>query len=124
MTVGNAIISQPDEESSLLQPLPYGTLERTRAYGALHDVESQQIKGKTWGRALKHRILQNYRRLWESKPKVLRVFSKKNITLTSIVVESASYLPAVILGLLLNILDALSYGIELYFGPLLCKEVR
>ena len=115
VTVGNGIISQPHEDSSLLQSLPGGMLERPRAYGALQDVESQQIKRRTSSKPLRHKILQNQRKFWESNRKALCVFFKENLTWASIVVEPASYLPAVVLGLLLNVLDALSYGIVLHF---------
>ena len=111
VTIGNGIISQPHESSSLLQSLPRSVLDRPRAYETLRDAESQQLTANTRSKRLNEMVLQIYQRFWTSNSKIPYALAKENNTWTLVVRKLASCFPAVVLGLLLNILDALSYGI-------------
>lgn len=115
VTVRNGIISQPDEHTSLLQ-----RQELLRSYGdgpddAVRDIEGQKrligsriqrVKQsmapvKEWSATLARTVIEprswNPHAIWRH-----------------VVLEPVGYLPAVVLGLLLNILDALSYGMILF----------
>ena len=103
VTVGEGIISQPSERTSLLR-------KRT-AYGSVKDLESQ----KTNTTKLPSTFNISVRQCREHSAKVIRIATNpKSWNGQDLwrygVRKPASYVPPVILGLLLNILDALSYG--------------
>ncbi len=111
VTVREGIISQPDEQTALLlRKVAYGPTASNR-YGSVQDLENQGVVGKG-------RISHIRRRLNRSKERsghlIRRVTNPKSWDRDVIVEHGlrrpASYVPPVILGLLLNILDALSYG--------------
>ena len=105
--VGQGIISQPSECTTSLLSRTAKTSEGKPDYGAIRDIESQKepwesptvrLKGclartRAVGRSLINRKPWDRHELWYYTIR-----------------EPASYIPPVILGLLLNILDALSYG--------------
>lgn len=112
MTVTDRDSSPVDEESTLLhKSVPY-TSHTTHDYGTTHDLEGQTSGGKAacqimidvlhWPRKVAphaFRIAANVKSCW-----TLKGFWEYGC------VQPGRYVPAVILGLLLNILDALSYG--------------
>lgn len=111
VTVSEGIISQPDEQTALLlEQLAYGS-DRSNQYGSVQDLENQEAVGKG-------RISQFRRRLRRSSEHgghlIQRVTNPKSWDRKAIVEHGlrrpANYVAPVILGLLLNILDALSYG--------------
>ena len=111
VTVDNGIISQPHEGTSLLKSMSYGVPDRRRSYGALHDVESQQLRRNNFVNPFQYDILARIRKLYSSDWRGFNLPSKgEDDSWTSMFSKPVSHLPAVILGLLLNILDALSYG--------------
>ncbi|KAL8942735.1 MAG: hypothetical protein Q9216_001483 [Gyalolechia sp. 2 TL-2023] len=116
VTVKKAIISQPTERTVLLlNKQVYGS-SNPNADDVDNDIESQKTKSKIkmdrstrnfWKMALRHghsamsKTL--YPKTWASKA----VWGQ-------VLLKPAGYIPPVILGLLLNILDALSYGMILF----------
>ena len=111
VTVREGIISQPDEQTSLLLRKVAESSDRLNKYGSVPDLESQ-------GAASKGHVSQIRRRLHRSKERtgylIRRATNPKTWDRKAIVEhglrQPATYVPPVILGLLLNILDALSYG--------------
>ena len=111
VTVREGIISQPDEQTALLlRKVAYGS-DESKKYGSLKDLESQ-------GAGVGGRVSQirwRLRRSIEHSGYLLkRIASPKSWDRKAIVEHGlrrpASYVPPVMLGLLLNVLDALSYG--------------
>ena len=111
VTVREGIISQPDEQTSLLLRKVAQSSARSKGCGSVQDIESQEA-------ADKGRISHIRRRLHRSTERtgylIRRVTNPKTWDRQVIVErglrQPASYVPPMILGLLLNILDALSYG--------------
>lgn len=110
---------RPNEQSSLL-PKAYPEVGQGKGYDAIPqadgDIESQHDfrpipminikKAISWPREKGLNAVKNafYSKAWNKKD----VWDKG-------VVQTVSYLPAVFLGLLLNILDGLSYGMNIIF---------
>ena len=117
VTVREGIISQPDEQTALLlKKVAYGS-DKVNQYGSTPDLESQ-------GEGVKGRISQIRRRLRHPREHssylIRRVTNPKTWDRKALVEHGvrrpASYVPPVILGLLLNVLDALSYGKRILEG--------
>lgn len=113
VVVGEGIISQPNEETTLLLKKAASGLDdgETSKYGSVRDVEGQRLpRGSVSARfrnAIDHKM--------EAGARICRTISSpKSWDMRDVWVhcvrQPASYIPSVILGLLLNILDALSYG--------------
>lgn len=103
VTVREGIISQPSERTTL------GS-KRT-AYGSIKDLEGQQVAGAKPENRMKA-VCQRSR---EGTVRIVRAVSNlkswdRRDVLEYGVRQPASFVPPVLLGLLLNILDALSYG--------------
>lgn len=103
VTVREGIISQPSERTTLLG-------KRT-AYGSIKDLEGQHLARPE----LSNRIRAVWQRSKEQTARIVRTASNpkswdRQDILEYCVRQPASFVPPVILGLLLNILDALSYG--------------
>ena len=103
VTVREGIISQPSERTTLL--------DNKTAYGSIKDLENQQIASVRPTNRI-DAVLQRSR---EHTAHIVRVVSSpkswdRHDILEYGVRQPASFVPPVILGLLLNILDALSYG--------------
>ena len=103
VTVREGIISQPSERTAMLG-------KRT-AYGSIKDLEGQQVARSE----PKNRVIAVLQRSKEHTARVVRVASNpkswdRRKMLEYGVRQPASFVPPVILGLLLNVLDALSYG--------------
>lgn len=111
VTVGEGIISQPSEQTALLLKRTAYGLHQSHVYGTVKDLESQRAASKkpgdrledawTKGKAYGDRII---RKLTSPKSWNRQEIWRKGIR------RPASYVPPVVVGLLLNILDALSYG--------------
>lgn len=122
--VSEAIISQPSERTTLLlKKAAYGSEDAPR-YGSVHDLENQKVAPE--GAAIKIR-----RALTQTREKATRI-GRTMITPKSwdkraiwvhMIRQPANYVPPVILGLLLNILDALSYGRN-HLNNALCTLLR
>lgn len=109
--VGQGIISRPDERTSLLfRKTAYGS-ESSRGCGYTKDIESQRLPRESPMTKFRRCLTQT----GESGARLGRVITspkswdKRDLWVYGIR-EPANYIPPVILGLLLNILDALSYG--------------
>ena len=103
VTVQEGIISQPSERTTLL--------DNKTAYGSIKDLEGQQV-ARSEPTSRIDAVLQRSR---EHTALVVRIVSSpkswdRHDILEYGVRQPASFVPPVILGLLLNILDALSYG--------------
>ena len=103
VTVQEGIISQPSERTTLL--------DNKTAYGSIKDLEGQQVASSE----PRNRIDAVLQRSREHTAHVVRIVSSpkswdRHDILEYGVRQPASFVPSVILGLLLNILDALSYG--------------
>ena len=103
VTVREGIISQPSERASLLG--------KKTAYGTIKDLEGQQVREVE----LENQIRAVSQRVRDKTARIVRVASNpKSWDRQSIleygVRQPASFVPPVMLGLLLNVLDALSYG--------------
>ena len=111
VTVREGIISQPHERTSLLLKKAAYCSDSSPKYGSVQDLENQQTTFEILGNRIrglyvrsKRQAVYAVRRIensekWDGR----QIFQK-------VVKRPASYIPPVILGLLLNILDALSYG--------------
>ncbi|MCJ1314196.1 hypothetical protein MMC25_007876 [Agyrium rufum] len=113
VTVNNGIISQPHEQTPLLNGHSTNASKQGYSYGSLRDLESQQsrlIQGVhvKWHAKFSEGLQSLYRNV-----RSVKSWDRRKC-LTSLVVQPASFVPPVILGLLLNILDALSYGMILF----------
>ena len=111
VTVRNGIISQPGEGTALLHSKATLASHSNPHYGAVQDVESQRDNHQSAFHNFRTTLSRSNARALSiartiAKPKTwdVRVIWKRGI------IEPAGYIPAVTLGLLLNILDALSYG--------------
>ena len=102
--VGQGIISQPSERTTSLLSRTAQRSERKPGYGAIRDIESQKEPWESTINRLKGYLGRIGRTLMNPKS-----WDKQEIWYY-VVREPASCVPPVILGLLLNILDALSYG--------------
>ena len=114
VTVGEGIISQPTEETTLLLKRAYGS-ETAPVYGSVRDIESQkaiQISPRNSQRATLARfrasVGQFFLRVTHPKCWDRQLIWEQGIR------RPLSFIPPVILGLLLNVLDALSYGMILF----------
>ncbi|KAL8832520.1 MAG: hypothetical protein Q9191_000202 [Dirinaria sp. TL-2023a] len=113
--VNEGIISQPSERTTLLlKKAAYGS-ENAPTYGSVHDLENQKV-------AQESAIIKTRRALQQAREKAARIgrtaispksWDKRAIWI-HMIRQPANYVPPVILGLLLNILDALSYGMILF----------
>lgn len=111
VTVNKGIISQPSERTGLLLRNAISRRGESSDYNTISDLERQPLSGTGFpNRVLsvaKHARRHTsfvFRRLTNPKTWDRRAFWKYGIR------QPVSYIPPVILGLLLNILDALSYG--------------
>ena len=103
VTVQEGIISQPSERTTLMG--------KRNAYGSIKDLEGQQLARPE----LLNRIRAVWQRSRNQTARIVRTASNpkswdRQEILEYGVRQPASFMPPVILGLLLNILDALSYG--------------
>lgn len=110
VTVQEGIISQPTEATALLlKRAAHGS--DSPKYGSVPDIESQrgrrkssQARTRRFSADLKDQGISVARRI------LLPSSWDRHKVWNQMVCKPASYVPPVILGLLLNILDALSYG--------------
>ena len=112
VTVGNGIISQPEESTPLLRATNAAQKKhaRIKEHSKSADGHFEQWKPKFRGFMTSSHLLN----LGHS---IIRLGSMKLNNpkrIKSAVMEPISCLPAVLLGLLLNVLDALSYGMILF----------
>ena len=106
--VGQGIISQPRECTTSLLSRTAQASGRKPGYGAIRDIESQKERWEIPTIRLRGYLARMGRTLLNPKS-----WSKQELWYY-VIREPASYIPSVILGLLLNILDALSYGMILF----------
>ena len=111
VTVQEGIISQPDEQTALLlRKVAYGS-DKSYKYGSMGDLESQGVSAKGQMSQIRKRVRYSTEHIAHL---IKRIASPKSWDQEAIFEHGlrrpASYIPPVILGLLLNVLDALSYG--------------
>ena len=114
VTVREAIISQPSEETTVLLRRAASYKTPIPRYGATNDLENQ---GPARG-AFTHKLRESLAGKKDSAfTWVRKVQNPKSWDLRQVWVlaikRPAGYIPPVILGLLLNLLDALSYGMSI-----------
>ena len=112
--VPDLVISDEDDsnvdESSALLPRERLPSHRKPQQESESDVEEQaRYEPGTWNRLGHH-----YPSLRNARKRVLRIVRDPRKLARKVIVEPVFMLPAVFLGLLLNLLDALSYGIILF----------
>ena len=112
VTVAPAILSQPHESTPLLSGRNSSSNGQHHGSSPLpHDIESLKRSPQDQFVTFKHAIQQSTDRSRKLLQAIVtpKSWNRKTVWMEG-VVRPASYLPAVLLGLLLNILDALSYG--------------
>ena len=111
VTVREGIISQPNERTSLLlKKVAYGS-DSTPKNGFVDDLEGQGTFYQQWGKKVEGIYTQKKRQAIHAVRTVEhpKAWDRKEIFHYA-VQTPAGYLSPIILGLLLNVLDALSYG--------------
>jgi hypothetical protein len=111
VTMAQGIIAQPREHTALLSEPGFLRLNGSTTYNTIEDLEGQGNNLKTHVSMNQAAIVRTkehgkHSYTWLSNP---QSWNKQAIW-TYGVCQPARYLPPVVLGLLLNILDALSYG--------------
>ena len=111
VTVRNGIISQPGEGTALLRSKATLASHSNQQYGSVQDVESQRNNHQ----GAFHHFRTTLSRSKTTAISIARVIARpKTWDARAIwkrgIIQPAGYIPAITLGLLLNILDALSYG--------------
>ena len=109
--VGQGIISQPCEDTTFLLSRTAYRSSNDRAYGTAGDLENQKAGWKTSTTKSQLGLMHTC----ESSSRIFRIITNpklwdKRALWIYCVCIPAGYIPPVMLGLLLNILDALSYG--------------
>ena len=114
VTVREGIISQPNERTSLLlKKVAYGS-DCTPTHGSVQDLEDQNPICGIWGKKVKGVYVQSKRQAVHAMRIAKNPKSWNNKQMFQQAVQRpASYIAPVILGLLLNVLDALSYGMAI-----------
>lgn len=111
VTVDKGIISQPTERTGLLLRRVMSGHDRSSSYDSIPDLESQKLSG-TGVTSRIHQVVTRMR--LHSSLVIKRISNPESWDRQAIwrygFCRPVGYVPAVILGLLLNILDALSYG--------------
>ena len=112
VTVREGIISQPTEQTALLLEQQVHRLNLNNRHSYLGDLENQKRSQHTTTETRFRNILTAM--TGYSRTATARLLHPKSWQSRAVwrqgLLKPASYIPAVILGLLLNILDALSYG--------------
>ncbi|KAH0558386.1 hypothetical protein GP486_004954 [Trichoglossum hirsutum] len=112
---GNRIAPSPvDERTALLPKDAAAEVEQTH-HACIHDLESQNtLLSRSWAKALEVLVWPKDNAMTVAKRIVHPGSWDKRSIWRRGVVEPIGYIPSVALGLLLNILDALSYGMILF----------
>nr|POE50152.1 uncharacterized protein c24h6.11c [Quercus suber] len=116
VVISNEIADEATENSPLLPQARLSTRRKQQSHGYLDDVERQGSNGS----AIHWSHLEHQHPSWRAKLKkawsVTTTPRDWNLRAVgfAVIVQPAQMLPAVFLGLLLNLLDALSYGIILF----------
>lgn len=103
------------ENTPLLRQVSHGQNQRPNYLSGGHDLEAQPIRRtRSWPKV--NKILSKQLRRGRRAARLVSSPKKwdKKVIWQRTVVEPAGYLPAVVLGALLNVLDALSYGMILF----------
>lgn len=111
VTVSQGIISQPTERTTLLLKRTASLHERSASHNSIRDLESQKYRGRIALDSIRAAIS----RTGEKGNVIIRRLSNpkswnKQAIWTHGFRQPFGYVPPVMLGVLLNILDALSYG--------------
>lgn len=103
------------EHTPLLRQVSQGQSQRPNYLSGGHDLEAQPVRrNKSWPKV--NKILSKQLRRGHHAARLVSSPEKwdKKVIWQKSVVEPAGYIPAVVLGALLNVLDALSYGMILF----------
>ncbi|OBT57448.1 hypothetical protein VE04_02299 [Pseudogymnoascus sp. 24MN13] len=103
------------EHTPLLRQVSQGQSQRPNYLSGGHDLEAQPVRrNKSWPKV--NKILSKQLRRGRRAARLVSSPEKwdKKVIWQKSVVEPAGYIPAVVLGALLNVLDALSYGMILF----------
>ncbi|KFZ16247.1 hypothetical protein V501_02298 [Pseudogymnoascus sp. VKM F-4519 (FW-2642)] len=103
------------EHTPLLRQVSQGQSQRPNYLSGGHDLEAQPVRRtKSWPKV--NKILSKQLRRGRRAARLVSSPEKwdKKVIWQRSVVEPAGYIPAVVLGALLNVLDALSYGMILF----------
>ncbi|KAL8698670.1 MAG: hypothetical protein Q9201_006443 [Fulgogasparrea decipioides] len=116
VTVRNGIISQPTEQTRLLLKKQFYGSNDIDTNGGSHDLESQKKGGDSTPKRGCEGLFTTI--INHSNPATVGFFYPNSWDRRTILekglLRPASFIPPVVLGLLLNILDALSYGMILF----------
>ncbi|KAL8633576.1 hypothetical protein Q9189_000729 [Teloschistes chrysophthalmus] len=115
-TVEGGIISQPNEQTALLLKKQVHGNSDCNMYGNDNDLESQKRSHDNRGYWKHNKVLQTVTDCsirTTARVRRPKTWDNKSIWQKGLLIP-ASFVPPVILGLLLNILDALSYGMILF----------
>ena len=110
-TVQDGIISQPTEHTALLLKQHVQDSKTSSKNGTQHDLESQKMNERDRSQAQSqdwfHRMVEPSR---STAAKILHPNAWDGKGSYKVLLKPVGFVPPVVLGLLLNILDALSYG--------------
>ena len=113
VVIREGIISQPSERTTLLLKKAALGFENkgTPMYGSMQDVEGQKLPRETLCIATRRTVMNTVEEGFTICRGILspKSWDKRAVWVHGLR-EPANYIPSVVLGLLLNILDALSYG--------------
>jgi sulfate permease, SulP family len=111
VTVARGITSQPKEYTALLSGPRESNPTASKSYNSIEDVEGQRESLKANAGGIRDAIARTKKRGYFVFAKISSPQTwNKQVIWTYGVRQPVGYVPAVVLGLLLNILDALSYG--------------
>ncbi len=123
VTVNDRCTSKSNEQTTLLRKNSPYTSQTTHDYGATHDLEGQSSGRDGAYRKIAHVL--NWPK--ENAPGLIRIATRSKTWNYKALwkhgfLQPASYIPPVVLGLLLNLLDALSYGQWIWYSPTLADS--
>ena len=109
--VNPGIISQPHERTPLLQNGSSSKSDHPQLNGRPKDLESLLARHGSHWKHIKSRFNHSSEKFWRPLRQLrsLAMSDRRKLWML-MVVQPATHIPAVILGLLMNVLDALSYG--------------
>lgn len=110
-TIARGIISQPTDHTPLLSGRDVSNPRRSTAYSSIEDIEGQGESLEPNANGKRDANVRAKRQVGRACAWLVNPGSwNKQAIWTYGVQQPVSYVPAVVLGLLLNVLDALSYG--------------
>ena len=115
VNLGKGNVCRPTERTTLLSQKAAYRSDKSPGYGSAQDLESLKAMKEPLNRGTTDHITQSGPGLYSNEGHLLGL-NERNIktVLTHGFSQTLHFLPSIILGLLLNVLDALSYGMILF----------